>query len=145
MRFYRISEQRVRRVVNSPKRIEEGIAPKTVAMMQPISVMHTTEIVPSEAEQSRGTQLYCGKSRNSHKETWNQELWVMIQDKGSIRKVISAWRYPGMTKPGTSLPEEILREIRAGVVISQRSVEDKEAVREKMRGALHKWRRTLRG
>ena len=121
MRYYRLSEQRVRRVIHSPKRIEEGIALKTVAMMQPNTAI------------------------SDKCEVWKQEIWVMIQDKGSIRKVISAWRYPGMTKPGTSLPEEILREIRAGVSVSQKPPEDKEEVREKMRSALHKWRRTLRG
>ena len=34
MWFYGLSEARVRRVINSPKRKEEGIAPKTIAMMQ---------------------------------------------------------------------------------------------------------------
>jgi len=85
------------------------------------------------------------KEQGTWKEKWNQELWVMIQDKGSIRKVISAWRYPGMTKPGIPLPEEILREIRAGVTISKNSAEDKEKVKTRMRGMLSKWRRTLRG
>ncbi|MEK7163079.1 MAG: hypothetical protein AAB696_02210 [Patescibacteria group bacterium] len=34
MRFYGLSKQRVRRVLHSPKRTEEGIAPNTAAMMQ---------------------------------------------------------------------------------------------------------------
>lgn len=70
MRHYRISEARTRRIIHSPKRIEEGIAPKTIAMMQ-----------------SAGSEKY------------PYELWVMIQDAGSIRKIISVWRYPGVTKP----------------------------------------------
>jgi hypothetical protein len=73
MIFYRLSEGRVRRVLNTPKRIEEGVAPKTIAMMQPSSMKTAT--------------------------TWSQEIWVMVQDAGSKRKVISAWRYPGVTKP----------------------------------------------
>lgn len=73
MNFYRLSESRVRRVLHSPKRVEEGIAPKTIAMMQPASL--------------------------KSKEKWTQEIWAMVQDAGSKRKVISAWRYPGMTKP----------------------------------------------
>ncbi len=88
MRFYKLSEQRVRRVLNSPKRIEEGIALNTIAMMQPT-----------------------GSQRRP------SEIWIMIQKKGSkgkgqILKVISAWRYPGRTKPGDPLPEEILRELK---------------------------------
>ena len=96
MRFYHLSEQRVRRVLNSPKRIESGIAPNTVAMMQ-----------------------VAGSKKHPY------EIWVMIQqiaDKRGLKrgltrkliktKIISAWKYPGMTKIGEPLPEEILREIR---------------------------------
>lgn len=83
MRYYQLSEARVKRVIHSPKRIEEGIAPKTIAMMQPAgSVKHP------------------------------YELWVMIVEEKRRRKVVSAWRYPGKTKPGDPLPEEILREIQ---------------------------------
>ena len=89
MRFYRLSEQRVRRVIHSPTRIEEGIAPTTIAMMQPNKVT----------------------SDRQH-ETWKQELWVMIKEEKARRKIISAWRYPGMTRPGEPLPPEILRELR---------------------------------
>ncbi len=76
MNHYRLSPARVRHVLHSPKRVEEGVAPKTVAMMQPVSM----KIV--------------GK-----KESWTQEVWVMVEDAKDVRKVISAWRYPGVTKP----------------------------------------------
>ncbi len=86
MRFYGLSEARVARIIHSPKRIEEGIAPKTIAMMQ---------------------------SAGSAKHPY--ELWAMIQDANGKRTVISAWRYPGKTKPGDPLPPEILREIRSAI------------------------------
>ena len=86
MRYYGFSEARVKRIIHSPKRTEEGIAPKTVAMMQ---------------------------SAGSEKHPY--ELWVMIQDVGQKRKVISAWRYPGQTKPNQPLPTEILNEIKAAL------------------------------
>ncbi len=73
MGHYKLSPARVRRVLHSPKRVEEGVAPKTVAMMQP------------------GTMKKEG--------VWTQEIWVMVQDTGKERRVISAWRYPGVTKP----------------------------------------------
>jgi hypothetical protein len=76
MNHYRLTPSRVRHVLHTPKRVEVGVAPKTVAMMQPVSM----KIV--------------GK-----KESWTQEIWVMIQDAKQGRKVISAWRYPGVTKP----------------------------------------------
>ncbi len=80
MRYYQLSESRIKRVIHTPKRIEEGIAPKTVAMMQ---------------------------SAGSPKHPY--ELWVMIQDAGSKRKVISAWRYPGVTKPGSEITIDLLK------------------------------------
>lgn len=67
MRQYGISEARVRRVMRSPARAEAGIAPKTVAVMQ-----------------SAG-----GKRKH--------EIWLMYTDTPRARKVIAAWRYPGVS------------------------------------------------
>lgn len=83
MRYYALSEQRVRRVLHSPSRVEEGIAEGTVALMQ-----------------------RAGSKKHPH------EIWVMVKDEKARRKIISAWRYPGITYPGESLPEEILKEFR---------------------------------
>jgi hypothetical protein len=81
MRFYQLSEARVRRIIHTPKRIEEGIAPKTVAMMQ-------------------------GAGSQKHP----YELWVMFQDTPRARKIISAWRYPGITKPRSEIALGILKQ-----------------------------------
>lgn len=89
MQYYRLSEGRVRRVLHSPMRIEEGIAEDTIAMMQPVSL----------------TKSIKGQ------EDWNQEIWVMIVEAPSERRVISAWRYPGKTKVGDPLPQEIINEL----------------------------------
>lgn len=80
MRFYGLSEARLRRILHSPKRVEEGIAPKTTAFMQ-----------------SAGS-----KSRP-------YELWAMVQDVGKEREIISAWRYPGVTKPKSASVTEGIR------------------------------------
>lgn len=86
MRFYGLSESRLKRVISYPKRVEEGIAPDTIAMMQ---------------------------SAGSEKHPY--EIWLMIQEEKKRRKIISAWRYPGKTKPGQPLPEEILKEMRSAI------------------------------
>ena len=86
MRFYGLSEARVRRVLNTPKRTEEGIAPDTIAMMQPVSV-----------------------KRDKENEIWKQEIWVMIEETKSQRRIISAWRYPGMTKPRSEIALNLLK------------------------------------
>lgn len=83
MRFYGLSEQRVRRVLNSPKRIEEGIAPDTIAAMQS-----------------------AGSLKHPH------EIWTMFVKTKEGKRIVSAWKYPGKTKPGDPLPEEILRELK---------------------------------
>lgn len=70
MAFYKLSEGRIKRILRLPKRVERGIASDTVAMMQP-----------------------SGTVKNPY------EVWVMVQDVSSQRKIISAWRYPGKTKP----------------------------------------------
>lgn len=44
MKYYQLSESRVKRVINNPKRKELGIAPGTIAVMQPVSPKHTSEI-----------------------------------------------------------------------------------------------------
>jgi hypothetical protein len=82
MNHYRLSPARVRHVLHSPKRVEEGVAPKTVAMMQPVSI-----------------KAAGGRTSSTKIEAWTQEVWVMVQDVEGVRKVISAWRYPGVTKP----------------------------------------------
>jgi hypothetical protein len=84
MNFYRLSLGKVKRVINSPERIERGVAPDTIALMQSVNaVKHPYEI------------------------------WVMIQETATDRKVVSAWRYPGRTKAGEPLPEKILEELGA--------------------------------
>lgn len=85
MRQYRLSESRVRRIIRHPERIEEGIAPHTIAAMQ------------RAASRKR------------------QELWVMYRTLPRQRqiKIITAWRYPGESPKRNPVPEEILGEVRA--------------------------------
>ncbi len=76
MNQYGLSDSRVVRVIRHPKRIEEGIAPDTTAVMQPATPKHTSEI------------------------------WAMYQlstDDNKI-KVITAWRYPGVSPIGSEIP-----------------------------------------
>lgn len=109
LKQYALSEQRIKRVLRSPYRKEEGIVKNTIAMMAPVST-----------------------KRVDGKETWKQEIWVMIQkerkNKAKIHpvksafggfasqkfngvKIISVWRYPGVSPKNNPIPEDILREI----------------------------------
>lgn len=105
MRYYKLSESRVKRVINFPKRIEEGIAEDTVAMMQAGgSAKNPYEIWVMV---QRGSGKYAKAKTEKEKEVVKK---LGIKEKSL--KVISAWRYPGTTRPGEGLPEEILREFR---------------------------------
>lgn len=120
MQQYGLSPQRITRVIRNPERTEEGIVPKTIAVMQPASI----------------------KFKDGRK-TWSQEIWAMYQIKriknNELRikdniknkkleiihdslfmlrnsanrkiRIISAWRYPGVSPKNNPIPEEILREI----------------------------------
>ena len=86
LRQYRFSEKRVLGIFRKPNRIEEGIAPNTIAAMQ----ITGTKKHPSEA--------------------WT--MYVVLKRPKGI-KIISAWRYPGRTPINERpiIPEDILKEL----------------------------------
>lgn len=91
MRQYNLSESRVKRVINSPKRKEEGIAPGTIAVMQPNSSKHSYEFWAMYKILKGG--LPAGRQ-------------------GRIR-IITAWKYPGRSpiRGPIPIPQEILEEL----------------------------------
>lgn len=88
MKFYRLSESRIKRLIKYPKRVEEGIAPGTIAIMRT-----------------------AGSKRKPH------EIWTMYQKISENRvvkiKIISCWRYPGKSPVGQKIP--IPEEIRSHI------------------------------
>ncbi|MFH1401908.1 MAG: hypothetical protein ABIG40_03010 [Parcubacteria group bacterium] len=95
MRYYRFSEKRVLSILRKPGRKEEGIAEGTIAAMQP-----------------------SGTKKNP------KEIWMMYQIVNSklknqnlkLRKIkiISAWRYPGVTPLGQRpiLPDDTISKLK---------------------------------
>ena len=123
LRQYGFSEQRIKRVLRNPYRKEEGIVKNTIAMMAPASTRR-------DCSSKRGGPV--STKRVDGKENWKQEIWVMIQkerkNKSKINpvksafggfasqkfngvKIISVWRYPGVSPKNNPIPEDILREI----------------------------------
>ena len=99
MLFYGLTPDRVKRVIRSPKRVENGVAENTIAVMTPGS----------------------NKKKPS-------EIWVMYQRKSPNSKltihnsrfiIISAWRYPGISPIGKAIPipTDILEELRKEKVL----------------------------
>ena len=100
MKQYGLTAQRILRVVKNPQRTEEGIVKNTIAVMQPASLR-----------------------TKDGKRVWSQEIWAMYQIKRKMQsaklknfeqqriRLISAWRYPGVSPERDPIPEEILREL----------------------------------
>lgn len=84
MRFYGLSENRVKRIFRHPDRVEEGVAENTIAAMQT-----------------------AGSKKHPY------EIWIMYQLRDDHIRMISAWRYPGISPTDRSvpIPEEIRREL----------------------------------
>lgn len=85
MRYYRLSENRLKRILRNPARKEIGIAPRTIAVMQ-----------------RAGTKKH------------PTEIWLLYQKEKKKLKIISAWRYPGRSpvREPPPIPEDILFEIK---------------------------------
>ncbi|MFH1036690.1 MAG: hypothetical protein V1756_01300 [Patescibacteria group bacterium] len=92
MRYYRLSDKRVLAVLRRPGRKEEGIAPGTVAAMQPTGTKkHPTEL-------------------------WMMHQTITRKFRGQRQKkikIISAWRYPGITPVGVRplIPEDTMEHL----------------------------------
>lgn len=102
MTFYGLSPDRVKRVIRNPKRVEDGVAENTIAVMSPGS----------------------NKKKPS-------EVWTMYQNKLKVESgklkvegkkiIISAWRYPGISPVGRAIPipADILEELKNEGVINE--------------------------
>jgi len=119
MVYYGLSADRVKRVIRSPHRSEKGIAPDTIAVMQP---------------GSRSRSGFAGQKTSASlpgrpdKADWKEEIWVMyatakpsrittekFKNLNNPKKVIiTAWRYPGVSKirEAIPIPNDILEELK---------------------------------
>lgn len=115
MRQYGLSPQRVIRVIRNPERTEEGIVEKTIACMQRAST------------NKKSGEIWCMYQIKNHKNTNNTKhkqktksentnskaelLMKLKANEAKKLKIISAWRYPGVSPKNNPIPEEILNEI----------------------------------
>ena len=112
MRQYGLSVSKILSILSRPERIEKGIAPETTAVMKTNSKIKAKEPYHKPINRfSEKTSLIKPKWGSGHKSSG--EIWLMYKDVGGLRKIISAWRYPGVSKPGEEIPipESIRREL----------------------------------
>ena len=97
MRQYGLSESRVKRIIRFPERYEEGIVPKCIAVMQPAGTQKYSEIW------AMYKLVDGGQRANSKSKTLNPKQRL---------KIITAWRYPGVSPKRDPIPSEVLQEIK---------------------------------
>lgn len=103
MRFYNLSENRLKRVLRNFDRKEEGIAPETLAVMQRTGTKkYPTEIWLMYQIIKPRTKNPAPTGRGSPNRIGRQKL-----------KVISAWRYPGISPVDKEIPipQDVLEEL----------------------------------
>lgn len=97
MKQYGLSVSKLLGILRKPDRKEQGIVPGTTAVMKTNKVFSLSK----------------SKIKKSPGEIWLMYKDVKKQSEGNIRKIISAWRYPGVSKPGETIPipEDIKQEL----------------------------------
>ena len=112
MRHYGLVENRVKRVIRVPFRYEEGILEKAIAVMQPNKITKTEKGKPSEWKEEIWVMYVLVKGReNLQSEARNSKI-VNFQMSDKKIKVITAWRYPGVSKERDPIPPDVMQEIR---------------------------------
>ncbi|HQK63616.1 MAG TPA: hypothetical protein PLF16_00530 [Candidatus Staskawiczbacteria bacterium] len=91
MRQYGLSQQKILGILRKPERVEQAIVPGLVA------VMKTNKIFFKEKKIDIKKALWQKKRAPG-------EIWVMYKENDQERKIVSAWRYPGISKPGDEIP-----------------------------------------
>ena len=99
---YRLSEQRIRRVIKSPKRVEEGIAKDTIAVMQPYGY--------SKKNPKEIWVMYCFQKSQKKFQAARQFQNKHNCDQKLKKIIIAAWIYPGISpvRKTPKIPEDIL-------------------------------------
>ena len=96
MKFYNLSENRLKSILRNPHREEKGIASRTVAIMQATKSKKPTEI----------WLMYQAAALQRKSQIPNPKFQI---EKKRI-KIISAWRYPGISPVGAPpIPSEVLK------------------------------------
>ena len=109
MKQYGLSKSKVSGILRKPERREKAIVPGLIAVMKTNKVFFKEkQITVSNAWKK--PQKAPG------------EIWIMYKDvknrkEGDVRKIISAWRYPGISKPGEEIPipEDISIFLKGGI------------------------------
>jgi len=102
MKHYCLSESRVKRIIRYPRRIEEGIAPHCIAVMQRAETKKYQEIWAMYKIES-------AHANHASKPHTKERKFGLNKPK---IKIITAWRYPGESPKRDPVPAEIIAGIQ---------------------------------
>lgn len=110
MKQYGLSIQKLLGILRRPERKEKGIVLGTIAVMKTNKKFGNKTFSLFENKQGANPP----KAKAFRRAVAPGEIWLMYKDTKDFRKVISAWRYPGISKPGEEIPipEDIKQELR---------------------------------
>ncbi|HLM84419.1 MAG TPA: hypothetical protein VK254_04410 [Candidatus Bathyarchaeia archaeon] len=121
MQQYGLTAQRILRVVKNPQRTEEGIVKNTIAVMQPASLRTKegkrvwSQEIWTMYQLRHGaiskSQFPISKQIPNPKSQEQKEPNTRYKIQNTKYRIISAWRYPGVSPKRDPIPEEILREL----------------------------------
>lgn len=102
MKQYGLSKTKIIHIIHKPERVEDGIVPGTGAMMKTNKVFNNSTFKKSlRLDLKVRINPALLKLRRTKAPG---EVWLMYKDSKEQRKIISCWRYPGITKPGEQIP-----------------------------------------
>ena len=107
MRQYGLSKTKLINLIYKPERKEEGIVPGTTAVMKTNPKRNNANKL---AISNGAGKVFFKEKIITIKKAWQKpkkdpgEIWLMFKDTKDQRKVISAWRYPGVSRPGEKIP-----------------------------------------
>ncbi len=128
MSQYGLSEQKVRGVIRNPSRTEVGVAKETIAVMQPVSpkvvegktvwkqelwVMYLLCGSKAISKSLASTRLTDGQDTNQ-----NSKFKIRPSAERKLR-IISTWRYPGVSPKRSPIPREIWQELEDGGIMEE--------------------------
>ena len=107
MRQYGLSKIKLINILHRPDRQEVGIVSGTVAVMKTNKIFFKEKKVTVKKAMPTGRQAWQPKRSPG-------EIWIMFNETKNMRRIISAWRYPGISKPGEEIP--IPKDIREEIL-----------------------------
>ena len=116
MMFYNISGAQIMRIFSTPQRREEAIAPGTIGAMR-VMKHNVNKAAPGQRQKPKETELWImykiNASTKGKLEKSKLEELGYKRPKTAKVTMISAWRYPGRTKPGErpNIPEGVIEEL----------------------------------